>query len=57
MIALKKNPTTPWMTQMRRIRFDVTLTSELANVHPTDERLIEEFHPAWLGVPGNSRPP
>ena len=34
MIVLKKNPTTPWMTQMRRIRVEVTLTSELAKVQP-----------------------
>ena len=35
MIVLKKKTTTPWMTQIRRIRVEVTLMSELANVHPT----------------------
>ena len=35
MIVLKKNATTPWMTQIRRMRGEATLTSELAKVQPT----------------------
>ncbi len=33
-MVLKKKPTTPWMTQIRRMRLEVTLTSEVAKVQP-----------------------